>query len=91
MTVSVPEESSEVVFATIQKEILRLKKKIESLLQKLQKYEKQYKMTSEEFITKFDKGKLGDEEVFFEWYADIKTLREVQKKLQLLEKVKLDL
>ena len=47
-------------------------------------------MTSEEFISKFGMGKLGDEEVFFEWYADIKTLREIQKKLQLLEKVKLD-
>lgn len=90
MTISIPEESSEVVIATIQKEIARLRKKIAALSQNLKNLEKQYDLSSEEFIKKFNNGELGDDEVFFEWYADIQTLKEIQKKLKLLEKVKLD-
>ena len=33
------------------------------------KFEKKHGMTSDEFISKFDTGSLGDGEDFFDWYA----------------------
>ncbi len=32
-------------------------------------YEKEYSMNWEDFMDKFEKGKLGDEKVWFTWYG----------------------
>ena len=90
MTISIPAESSEVVKKTLQKEIFRLKEKINSFNEQLRTYEKAHGLSSEEFRFKFDKGELGDDQVFFEWFADLETLNRIQNRLILLEKVKLD-
>jgi len=31
--------------------------------------EKKYNMTTSSFLKKFEKGKIGDDQVFFDWYA----------------------
>jgi len=90
MTVSIPEESSEVVIDTLQKEIKRLKDKIESFTKELAIYEKKFNISSEEFIKKFDEGSLGDDQIFFEWQADFETYTRIKTRLKLLEKVKFD-
>lgn len=36
--------------------------------------EEKYKMTTTSFLTKFEKGTLGDEKDFFDWYAFHKLL-----------------
>ncbi|MBI4843430.1 MAG: hypothetical protein HY809_03790 [Nitrospirae bacterium] len=36
--------------------------------------EKKYKMTTTSFLVKFEKGNLGDEKDFFDWYAFHKLL-----------------
>ena len=90
MTISIPEESSEVVKTTLQKEINRLKEKINSLEKHLSIYEEKFGYLSDQFIKKFDNGELGDDQAFFEWYADLKTRNRIMKRLSLLEKVKLD-
>ncbi len=90
MTISIPEESSEVVKATLQKEVNRLKEKIDSLNKHLVSYEKKLGYSSDEFIKKFNDGELGDNQVFFEWYADLETRNRIISRLLLLEKVKLD-
>lgn len=90
MTISIPEESSEVVKSTLQKEINRLKEKINSLNKELLKYEKKHKFSSEDFVGKFNNGELGDDQVFFEWYSEIETRNRIADRLKLLEKVKLD-
>jgi hypothetical protein len=33
------------------------------------KFEKKYRMTSEQFARQFDGGSLGDEQDYFDWYA----------------------
>ena len=90
MTISIPEESSEVVKITLQKEVNRLKEKINSLNKHLVSYEKKFAYSSDDFIIKFDNGELGDDQVFFEWYAEIETRNRIINRLLLLEKVKLD-
>ena len=36
---------------------------------RLKEFEQKYGMSSDKFYREFEKGKLGDEEDFFEWYA----------------------
>ena len=43
------------------------KKRIKSL-------EKKYRMTTSDFLKKFEKGDMGDEQDFFDWYAFHKLL-----------------
>lgn len=90
MTISIPEESSEVVKTTLLKEVNRLKEKINALNKHLLSYEKKFAYSSDEFIIKFDNGKLGDDQIFFEWHADLETRNRIINRLLLLEKVKLD-
>ncbi|MFQ5980577.1 MAG: hypothetical protein ACE5OZ_20760 [Candidatus Heimdallarchaeota archaeon] len=90
MTISVPEESSEVVKTTLQREIQRLKEKLSSFAEHLSSYEQKFGFSSDDFQQKFDNGELGDEQHFFEWYADLKTFHRIKKRLSLLEKVKID-
>ena len=39
------------------------------LLSEMRAYEKEYSMTWEEFISKFESGKLGDDRIWFAWYS----------------------
>lgn len=91
MTISIPDESSDVVKETLQKEVNRLKEKIISLNQHLLTYEKKYHFSSEDFQNKWNNGELGDDQIFFEWFADLETRDRIKKRLKLLEKVKLDI
>jgi len=90
MTIYIPEESSEAVKSTLQREIKRLKQKVSSLDDQLSLYEEKFGFSSNEFIVKFENGELGDDEVFFEWFADIETRNRIAQKITLLVKVKLD-
>lgn len=90
MTISIPDESSDVVRETLQKEVNRLKEKINSLNQHLLTYEKEFHFSSEDFQIKWNNGELGDDQIFFEWFADLETRDRIKKRLELLEKVKLD-
>ena len=61
MTISIPEESSEVVKTTLQKELARLKEKIKALKTHLSSYENKFGYSSDLFRRKFDSGDLGDD------------------------------
>ena len=39
---------------------------------------------------KRNNGELGDDQIFFEWFADLETRDRIKKRLILLEKLKLD-
>lgn len=57
-----------------------------ALVRQLSAYENQYRMDSAEFFTLYNKGELGDDEIFVEWsgnyqhYLGIK--QELDEKLQ---------
>ncbi|MFX0173453.1 MAG: hypothetical protein ACFE9L_16295 [Candidatus Hodarchaeota archaeon] len=90
MTISISEESSEIVKKTLKKEKFRLKEKIKSLNQHLTSYEQKFGFSSNDFQVKFNNGELGYDQIFFEWFADLETRNRITKRLSLLEKLKLD-
>ena len=64
--------------------IERHRKDLEDLAAKLRVLEEQFGMTSDLFSQQFQRGELGDDEVFFRWYALVEMQRRVAQRLALL-------
>ena len=62
----------------------RHRKDLEDLATKLCALEEQFGMTSDLFSQKFQRGELGDDEVFFRWHALVEMQRRVAQRLALL-------
>jgi hypothetical protein len=50
-------------------------------------FEQQYCMTSEDFMQQFESGRLGDEAVYFDWYAAKRGLDLWQRRFHILSGV----
>ena len=48
-------------------------------------FEKKYKLTTKEFVKKFEDGKMGDGEELFEWLAAAKAVSHWEGKLKTLK------
>jgi hypothetical protein len=64
-----------------------LKEKINSLNKGLLNYENEFNYSSDEFSIKFDNGELGDDEVFFEWYAELETRNRIANRQFTAKKI----
>jgi len=58
---------------------------LEDITAKLQALEERFGMTSDLFAEKFQRGELGDDEVFFRWDALLEMQRRVAQRLALLQ------
>lgn len=56
---------------------------------KLKKFEKEYEMSSSEFLNRFNKGELGDDKKWFEWLFAYKAYEHIKKKLQIMKSISL--
>ena len=62
-------ESGNAVSSAIRKDLNEGEYMLERFEKRLKEFEEKYDMSSDEFMEKFESGKLGDDEDFFEWYA----------------------
>ncbi|MBE9247732.1 hypothetical protein IQ226_00620 [Dolichospermum sp. LEGE 00240] len=51
----------------------------------IDKFEKKYQLTSEQFIEQFNSGSLGDEMDFFEWFGLCELRKDILTKIHKLE------
>ena len=68
-------------------QLARYRNNISQINDELARFEKNYKMSSEQFYKKFEAGKLGDGEDFFEWsslYENILLYKQRIKELESL-------
>lgn len=56
-------------------------KELAELHSQLELFEKQYRLTSEDFYSRFHKGELGDDADFFEWSAIYSMYQSVKQRL----------
>lgn len=68
----------------IEHERAKTSQDIQSLKVELERFESQYKMSSEEFFAMFEKGELGDREYYFEWSALFKMYKRSIERLEML-------
>ncbi|MEK6983221.1 MAG: hypothetical protein AABX33_01495 [Nanoarchaeota archaeon] len=52
---------------------------------KLKEFEKQHKISTEKFVSKFNKGELGDDKKWFEWALAYKAYNHVKGKLDIVK------
>ena len=59
----------DIVRAALRNEAAMARFRFEQFEKECQTFEQKYRMATEEFLTKFDAGELGDAEEYFDWFA----------------------
>ncbi len=86
--VDVSDDSLDVVKESVSRELGIVERKLERLREKLEGFEDEHGMDSEEFVQKFNSGELGDSKEFFEWkavYQSVQRLEDRKERLQQAE------
>jgi hypothetical protein len=64
------------------------RKKIDYALEKtnriIKRYEDEYKMSSEEFLKRFKKDEIAEDDDTFTWWAELKVSKELEQKLVMV-------
>ena len=68
-------------------EYKRLQLELRIVEEKIKRFEKKYGMNSSEFVERYSRGELGDEEEFMEWYGELKFLERIHRELEELKKI----
>lgn len=85
MPVEVPPQSESAVRESIGRELKIVRSKLERYRDTLEQFEDEYGMNTEEFVAKFERGELGDDEHWFEWkfaHNAYEHLREKEEQLK---------
>ncbi len=68
-------------------EYKRLQLELRIVEEKIKRFEEKYGMSSSEFLERYSRGELGDEEGFMEWYGEIKFLERIHRELEELKRI----
>lgn len=71
----------------IEHEKEKTSQELQLLRKDLARFESDYKMSSNEFFNRFEKGELGDKEDYFEWSAIFQMYKRSMERLKMLEGV----
>jgi hypothetical protein len=77
-------KNDQIVHQAIEREISLGKFILSGYSEKMGRFEKKYKMKTSSFIRLFEKGKMGDEQDYFEWFALYKGKKHWEQKLSVL-------
>lgn len=55
--------------------------------EEIEGFKKRYGMSSEEFVNKFERGEIGDDQDYFEWWGLVRGLKEIEKKIGKIKMV----
>ncbi len=69
--------------------VAQARQRVEHYSSICRRFEKKYRMNSEEFAHRFDAGSLGDEQDYFDWYAAKRGLDVWRERYEILSKVSL--
>jgi hypothetical protein len=73
--------------------IIEEKKKIDYALEKTNRiikgYEEEYKMSSEDFLKRFKKGEIEEDNDTFTWWAELKVGKELEEKLLMVDTIEI--
>lgn len=87
--VDVSKESLDVVRESVSREKSIVERKLERFNKRLEGFETEYGMSSENFIDWFESGELGDEQDFFEWKAVYQTVQRLRDRKERLEQAEI--
>ena len=85
-----PDMLKSLVKGIIRRELDDVEHSIELRRARLDSLEKQYNMTTAEFLRRFTRDDLGETLDFIEWDGEVKTLELLEEKKALFEEAKVD-
>ncbi|NQE55097.1 hypothetical protein C5S29_16110 [ANME-1 cluster archaeon GoMg3.2] len=88
-TIKIHEEAVDIVKSGLAIEENILKMSLDEYTSDLESFERKYKMSSEEFIQKFESGDLGDDAEWFDFLFAYRAYEHVRKKLKLIEEIQI--
>ena len=84
-TLKLNEETKSLIKSSLNIEENILNLGLEKWKGKLKEFEKEHKISTEKFIGKFHKGKMGDDKKWFEWVFAYKAYNHIKEKLNLMK------
>nr|WP_052296912.1 hypothetical protein [Pyrolobus fumarii] len=66
----------------IEMRIRKLEDEVRATRERIRTFEERYGMSSEEFLGRFLRGELGDEQDFIEWYGELVFLEMARRELR---------
>ncbi|MCX6027979.1 MAG: hypothetical protein NT169_01600 [Chloroflexi bacterium] len=79
-----PDEVRNVVGNALRHETDLARARLTSFERACRTFEKQYRISSDDFMRQFESGALGDEATYFDWYAAKRGLDVWERKLHIL-------
>ena len=76
-----------VLLRALSAEARRLELEIEATKERIRMFEEKYRMSSEEFMTKYSRGEMSDEEEYMEWYGELVFLERATRELEELREL----
>ena len=89
ITTDAPAALKPLLESAIQTELHMLELGLARIAERLQTFEKQYGLTSEEFERRFGVGEIGESLDHIEWAGEIKTYRRLEEQRQALQRATL--
>lgn len=89
VTTDAPAALKPLLASAIQSELRMLELGLARITERLQAFEKQYGLTSEEFEQRFETGEIGESLDYIEWAGEIETHRRLEGQWQALQKATL--
>jgi hypothetical protein len=87
MTLSIADDAVPIVKESLERELMLLESKVNLLKKEIEDFEVNYKMSSSEFLTKFESGDAGDAQDFFVWWGLLRGLEKVNEKIEQVKVV----
>jgi len=69
----------------LKREASRMDELRQRLLQQMSGFEKKYRLSSEEFCRRYEKGAIGDDMDYVEWSATVDMLAGIEKRISMLQ------
>jgi hypothetical protein len=88
-TLTIRQEALPIVKSSIQTRRKSLEFSLRQYRARLDGFERQHQMASEQFATQFDAGELGDDAAWFEWEFVLDAVRETERQLELINSIRL--
>ncbi|WP_153550670.1 hypothetical protein [Candidatus Nanohalobium constans] len=87
--VDVSDGSLDVVRESVSRELDIVERKLERFRERLEDFEDEHDMDSEEFLEEFESGNLGDDQDYFEWKAVYQSVQRLEDRKERLEKAEI--
>lgn len=87
--VDVSDGSLDVVRESVSRELDIVERKLERFRERLEDFEDEHDMDSEEFLEEFESGNLGDGQDYFEWKAVYQSVQRLEDRKERLEKAEI--